>query len=121
MNKNEKKRKERKVFRVRRKITGTPECPRLSVFRSLNHIHAQLIDDSNGITLAAASTKSKEILEDIKTSKGKTSKSKLVGSYLAKKALEKNISQVVFDRGGYKYHGRVKALADGAREAGLKF
>jgi large subunit ribosomal protein L18 len=87
----------------------------------LNNVYAQLIDDSDGNTLVSASSLSKELLEEIKSSKGKVSKSKMVGKLVAKKALEKNISQVVFDRNGYRYHGRIKAIADGAREGGLKF
>jgi len=105
----------RRHRRVRAKVIGSTEKPRLCVFRSNNHIYGQLIDDSKGSTIVSAS--------DIEIGKKdvKTSISKEVGLLLAKKAMEKNISQVVFDRGGYQYHGRVKALADGAREAGLKF
>lgn len=111
----------RKKARVRRKINGTAERPRLSVFRSLNHMYAQIIDDNNNSTLVAASTKAKELAGELKNSKAKVSKSKLVGKLLAKRAAEKGITVVVFDRSGYAYHGRVKALADGAREGGLKF
>lgn len=111
----------RSKTRIRNKISGTPEMPRLTVYRSLNHVYAQIIDDTTGNTLVAASTKSKELLDEVKNSKGKISKSKLVGSLVAKKALEKKISSVVFDRNGYRYHGRIQAIADGAREAGLKF
>ncbi len=121
MLKKEKLRKLRKVNRVRRNIFGTPERPRLSVFRSLNHIYAQVIDDTQGKTLAAASTKSADIADEIKKAKGNIAKSKLVGSLVAKIAVEANVKQVVFDRGGYKYHGRVKAVADSAREGGLEF
>jgi large subunit ribosomal protein L18 len=119
MLKKEKIRKQRKVFRVRKSIVGTSGRPRLTVFRSLNHIYAQVIDDSQKTTLAAASTKSSEIVDDLKKAKTKTDKAKLVGALVAKKALEKDIKSVVFDRGGYRYHGRVKALADGARKEGL--
>lgn len=111
----------RSKSRIRKKITGTTEKPRLTVFRSLNHVYAQVIDDVQGVTLASASTLSKELEEALKSSKGKISKGKLVGSLVAKKALEKNISTVTFDRNGYRYHGRIQAIADGAREGGLKF
>jgi len=107
--------------KIRKKISGTPEKPRLSVYRSLNNIYAQIIDDTTGKTLVAVSSLAKDAKTDAKSIKGKTNKSKLIGSILAKKALEKNIKQVVFDRGGFRYHGRVKALADGAREGGLVF
>jgi large subunit ribosomal protein L18 len=111
----------RSKTRIRKKISGTPEVPRLTIYRSLNQIYAQIIDDSTGNTLVAASSLSKELADEIKNSKGKISKGKLVGSLVAKKALEKKISNVVFDRNGYRYHGRVQAIAEGAREAGLKF
>ena len=107
--------------KIRKKISGTPEKPRLSVYRSLNNIYAQIIDDTTGKTLVAVSSLAKDAKTDAKSIKGKTNKSKLIGNILAKKALEKNIKQVVFDRGGFRYHGRVKALADGAREGGLVF
>jgi len=107
--------RERRHKRVRRKIVGTKKRPRLSVYRSLKHIYAQLVDDEAGRTLVAAST------IGITNSGTKTEKSKRSGRVLAKKAKAKRIKGVVFDRGGYKYHGRVKALADGAREGGLKF
>lgn len=110
----------RRHKRVRKKVSGTPERPRLCVFRSLRHIYAQIIDDEHGVTLAAASTLSPEIRDKIKTG-GNIEAAKLVGQLIAKKALEKGIKRVVFDRGGYKYHGRVKALAEAAREAGLEF
>ena len=121
MLKREKQRRIRKIVRVRKNIFGTSEKPRLSVFRSLNHIYAQLIDDSNSKTLTAASTKSKEIADELKKAKGKSEKSKIVGKLIAKKAIDLGIETVVFDRGYYNYHGRVQALADGAREGGLKF
>jgi len=107
--------------KVRKKVQGTPERPRLSVYRSLNHIYAQIIDDTTGRTLVAASTLSKEVRNQLDGVKGKIAKGKMVGLVAAKKALEKNIKEVVFDRGGCLYHGRVKAVADGAREGGLKF
>lgn len=101
--------------RVRAKIGGTPERPRLCVFRSNVYIYAQLIDDVNGKTIVSASDL------DVKSKAKKTERAKEVGQLLAKKAKEKNISEVVFDRAGYKYHGRVAALAEGARDGGLKF
>ncbi len=106
--------------RVRKHISGTPECPRLCVYRSLNHIYAQIIDDTTSTTLVAASTMEAAIA---KATNGKTKKeaATIVGKKLADKALAKGITAVVFDRGGYLYTGRVACLADGAREAGLKF
>ena len=105
-------------YRIRRKISGAATKPRLSVFRSNTDIYAQLITDETGTTIVSASSKDK----DIKAQKGtKSETSKLVGSAIARKAVELGVSAVVFDRGGYIYHGRVKALADGAREAGLQF
>jgi len=103
--------------RVRRKIRGTSECPRLSVFRSAKHIYAQIIEDTTGTTLAAASSVSKGV--DL-TYGGNVEAAKAVGTAIAQKALEKNITKVVFDRNGFLYQGRVQALADAAREAGLK-
>ncbi len=103
--------------RVRAKISGTPECPRLNVFRSAKHIYAQLIDDVNGVTLASASTMDKEF----EGAGGNTEAARKVGQMIAKRALDKEIKDVVFDRGGYLYHGRVKELAEGAREGGLNF
>ena len=102
--------------RIRYKISGTPECPRLSVFRSNAEIYCQVIDDVAGVTLASASSKAMKL-----TNGGNIEGSKLVGADIAKKCLEAGIENVVFDRGGYIYHGRVQELADGAREAGLKF
>lgn len=112
-------RKERHV-RVRNKVYGTETAPRLAVYRSLNGIYAQIIDDTKGCTLAQASTLDKNLADALK---GKTRKEQatIVGAEIAKKALAKNIKNVVFDRGGYLYAGRVQALADGAREAGLEF
>jgi large subunit ribosomal protein L18 len=103
--------------RVRGKISGTPERPRLNVFRSTKHIYAQIIDDVNGVTLAAASSLSKDFDGD----GGNVEGAKKVGELIAKNATAKGITEVVFDRGGYLYHGRVKELAEGAREGGLKF
>lgn len=105
-------------YRIRKKISGSASKPRLSVFRSNSDIYAQLIDDNNGATLASASSRTK----DIKAQKApKTEKSKLVGAAIAQKAGELGIKSVVFDRNGYIYHGRVKAVAEGAREGGLEF
>lgn len=105
--------------RVRKKVKGTLECPRLSVFRSSNHIYAQIVEDVNGRTLVAASTLTRDVAEGLK-GKGNVEAAKAVGSAIAKKALEQNIIKVVFDRNGFLYQGRVQALADAAREAGLK-
>ena len=105
-------------YRIRRKIAGTAQKPRLSVFRSNTEIYVQLIDDDNSVTLAAASSKEKDIVAQ---KVPKTEKSKLVGAAIARKAVELGLKDVVFDRGGYLYHGRVKAVADGAREGGLIF
>ncbi|MEW6060729.1 MAG: 50S ribosomal protein L18 [Bacteroidota bacterium] len=106
---------------IRKKIFGTPERPRLTVYRSLNQIYGQIIDDTVGKTLVAVSSNSKDVKNELASAKSKVERSMIVGKLLAKKALEKNINAVVFDRNGYLYHGRVKALADGAREGGLKF
>lgn len=114
-------RREKIRKRVRAKIIGTPERPRLSVYRSLKHIYAQIIDDTKGHTLVAMSSLSKEIRDEVRNAKTKTEVSRIVGLALAKKALEKGITKVVFDRNGYKYHGRIKALAEAAREGGLVF
>ena len=103
--------------RVRSKISGTPECPRLNVFRSEKNIYAQIIDDVNGVTLVSASSLEK----DFKVEGTKTDAAKQVGLNVAERAKAKGIENVVFDRGGYIYHGRVKALAEGAREGGLQF
>jgi len=111
--------RQKRHARVRAKIVGTSSRPRLCVFRSLNHIYAQIIDDSQGHTLVAASTLNSEI-KDKADGKAKTAKSGLAGTLIAERALNEGISQVVFDRGGYKYHGRVKALAEAARKKGLK-
>ena len=103
-------------FRIRQKLEGTAARPRLNVYRSLNHIYAQVIDDAKGVTLISAST----IADKIKTG-GNVAAAKEVGKLVAERAVEKGIKKVVFDRGGYLYHGRIKALADAAREAGLEF
>jgi len=109
----------RKV-RVRTKVRGTAERPRLSVFRSAKHITAQIIDDVNNTTLVYASTNVKDVSDGLKYT-GNVDAAKAVGAVIAKRALDKNIKQVVFDRNGFLYHGRIKALADAAREAGLTF
>jgi large subunit ribosomal protein L18 len=119
--KNTVERLAKKQARIRKKIKGTSGRPRLVVFRSAKHAYAQIIDDSTGKTLLSVSTLSKDLREDVKQAKTPIARYKLVGVAAAKKALEKNIKEVVFDRSGYLYHGRVKALADGAREGGLKF
>ncbi len=106
--------------RVRLNVSGTPEKPRLCVFRSLNHIYAQVIDDTKGSTLATASSLDSEIKEQAKK-KTKVAEAELVGALVGKRAKDNGIKEVVFDRGGYQYHGRIKALAEAARKAGLKF
>ncbi len=110
----------RRHFRLRKKISGTPERPRLAVFRSEKHIYVQLIDDTRGNTLCASSTISSDLKDSLEKTWNKDA-AKKIGEDIAKKAKEAGIERVVFDRGGFKYHGRIKALADGAREAGLKF
>lgn len=110
----------RRHMRVRKRVVGTAERPRLNVFRSHKHIYAQVIDDSIGHTLAAASTIDLE-LRDKTQGKSKTEQAALVGRLVAERALDAGVKQIVFDRSGYKYHGRVQALADAAREAGLNF
>ena len=114
---NRKAERERRHLRVRRKISGTAECPRLCVYRSNNNLYVQVIDDVQGNTLVAASTLDKEI----KTKHANKEAAKEVGALIAKRAIEKNIKSVVFDRGGYIYHGVVKELAEAAREGGLEF
>jgi len=105
-------------YRIRKKVSGTAAMPRLSVFRSNSDIYAQLIDDNSGTTIAAASSRQKDIAAQ---KAPKSTKSKMVGEAIAKKAVELGVSKVVFDRSGYVYHGRVKAVAEGAREGGLVF
>ena len=112
--------RQRRHTRVRKKITGTAQTPRLNVYRSLNHIYVQIIDDTKGVTLCSASTMEKAVKSEIKDMT-KTDAAKAVGKAAAKKALDLGIKEVVFDRGGYIYQGKVKALADAAREAGLDF
>ena len=117
--------RQRRHVRVRKSITGTAETPRMNVYRSLNHIYVQVIDDragnaKGGVTIAAASTMDKAVKEQI-VGLSKTDAAKVVGTVAAQRAMEKGVTAVVFDRGGYLYTGRVKAVADGAREAGLKF
>ena len=114
---NRKLERERRHERVRTKISGTPDCPRLCVFRSNTNLYAQIIDDVNAVTLVSASTLDKEV----KTKKSNKVAAKEVGALIAKRAIEKNIKSVVYDRGGYIYHGVVKELAESAREAGLEF
>ena len=109
--------RQKRHVRVRGKISGTPERPRLNVYRSLNHIYAQIIDDVNGVTLVSASSVEK-VFEGLGSN---CEAAKKVGEAVAKRALDKGISEVVFDRGGYVYHGRVQALAEGARAGGLQF
>ncbi len=110
----------RRHFRVRRRVSGTPERPRLAVFRSLTHIYAQVIDDTQGRTLASASDRDAELAGEA-NGKPKAARAELVGASIARKAAAAGVKQVVFDRGGFLYHGRIKALADAAREAGLEF
>jgi len=120
LNKTSKNVTRRRVHdRIRKKVMGTPECPRLNVYRSLNHIYVQVIDDLKGETIAAAS--SAEGKKGDRPTGGNVAAAKTVGKKIAELAKAKGIDKVVFDRGGYIYHGRVKALADAAREAGLKF
>lgn len=107
-------------LRVRKKINGTTERPRLNIFRSAKHMYAQIIDDINGVTIASASTQDKELKSDL-TNGGNVEAARKVGELVAKRAKAKGIDKVVFDRGGYLYHGRIQALADAAREAGLQF
>jgi len=108
-------------MRIRKKVMGTAERPRLTVFRSLNHIYAQLVDDLTGRTLLTVSSKDKDVAPKLQSAKGKIEDGKLVGKQIAAKAKEKGIDRVCFDRSGYLYHGRVKAVAEGAREGGLNF
>jgi large subunit ribosomal protein L18 len=109
--------------RIRKKVLGTAERPRLNVYRSVNHIYAQVIDDTQGVTLVAATSveKGKGVKGEKRPTGGNVGSAKDVGKLIAERAKEKGIEKVVFDRGGYLYHGRIKALADAAREAGLKF
>src|ERR687884_2051559 len=111
--------RQRRHRRIRVSLSGTGQRPRLNVFRSLQHIYAQVIDDESGTTLVAASTNEPDVRTSLSGSK--TERARAVGKTVAERAKEKGITAVVFDRGGYQYHGRIKALADGAREAGLEF
>ena len=108
-------------YRIRKRIIGTPEVPRLAIFRSLSNVYAQLIDDINGKTICSVSSVAKDVKTEIAPKTSKTDKSKIIGKKIAEKAVGLNIKKVVFDRNGYLYHGRVKAIADAAREAGLEF
>ena len=114
---NRKLERERRHLRVRRKVSGTAECPRLCIYRSNSNIYAQVIDDVAAVTLVSASTLDKEV----KTKHANKEAAKEVGALIAKRAIEKNIKSVVYDRGGYVYHGVIKELAEAAREAGLEF
>ena len=117
---NREKARDRRHRHIRKRAVGTPVRPRLNVFRSLNHIYAQVIDDSAGLTLACASTVDHEVRDQVVGLK-KTEQASVVGRIVAERAVAKGVEKVVFDRGGYKYHGRVKALAEAARKAGLEF
>jgi large subunit ribosomal protein L18 len=112
---------ERRQLRLRKKIQGSPTRPRLSVYRSARNVYAQVIDDLDGVTLVSCSSIDKDMVEVVKAAKKKSDLSTLVGEQVAKKAIAKGIKQVVFDRNRYEYHGRVKAVAEGARKAGLEF
>lgn len=114
------KKRQKRHLRIRKTVNGTPERPRLNVYRSLNHIYAQIIDDKAGRTLVSASTLDKDLKEKLEKT-GNKEAAMLVGKSVAEKALAKGIEEVIFDRGGYIYHGRIKELAEGAREGGLKF
>ena len=120
MSKTKEEIRKRLHLRIRKKLAGTPQRPRLAVFRSQAHIYAQVIDDEVGKTLCAASTVDKDLRKDTKSG-ANVAAAKAVGQLIATRAKEKGIEAVVFDRGGFQYHGRIKALADAAREAGLKF
>lgn len=119
MAKTKREQRGRRKLRIRKKVDGTPERPRLTVFRSAKHIYAQVIDDSTGQTLIAASTLSKDLKGSLEGNK--SAKAQAVGALVAEKCKSKNVTKVVFDRNGYLYHGRIKALADAARKAGLDF
>ncbi len=118
--KNRKEHSQKRHRRIRVKLSGTTEAPRLAVYRSTKHIYAQLIDDVKGVTICSASSIDKDLKSDLAHG-GNVESAKAVGEAIAKKAIKKGISDVVFDRGGFLYHGRVAALADAAREAGLNF
>ena len=112
--------RKRRQYRIRKKFSGTPERPRMNVYRSLQHIFVQVIDDKAGITLCAASSLDKEVKDEC-AGKSKSEQAVIIGKLVAERAKAKGIESVVFDRGGFRYHGRIKALADSARETGLKF
>lgn len=120
MGKSKEQARQARHFRVRKKVSGTPDRPRLNVYKSVKHIYAQVIDDHSGSTIVSASTIDKELKKDVKTG-GNMEAAKKVGVLVAKRAVDKGVKSVVFDRGGYLYHGRIKALADAAREGGLEF
>ena len=120
MRKNKRTARLRRKRRVRLNVRGTPDKPRLTVYRSLKHIYAQVVDDHSGKTLAVVSTLSKELRDDVAKLKKREAAAK-VGQAIAERCKKQNVTQVVFDRNGYNYHGRVSALADGARKSGLKF
>jgi large subunit ribosomal protein L18 len=111
----------RRHYRIRKRISGTMDRPRLAVYRSLNHITAQVIDDVTGRTLASASTTLKDMQSRLKAAKGKVEKSRIIGELIAERAKAAGVTRVAFDRGGYLYHGRVQALAEAARKGGLEF
>lgn len=113
--------RERRHLRIRKKVAGSAERPRACVFRSLHHIYVQLVDDLAGRTLLTVSSRDKDLAEKVKGAKSKVAVGKIVGQRLAERAKEKGISRICFDRSGYLFHGRVKAVADGAREGGLHF
>lgn len=112
-------RRSRRRTGIRKRVAGTPGCPRLAIYRSLNHIYAQVIDDMAGATIASASTRDKAVA--VSGGAGNTAAAGAVGTAIAQRAKEAGVSRVIFDRGGFKYHGRVKALAEAARKAGLEF
>lgn len=120
MSRTQAQQRERRHKRIRVKVVGTPDRPRLNVYRSLEHIYAQVIDDTKGHTVASASTLDKEVRAAIE-GKSKVDEAKIVGQIVASRAKSAGVAKVVFDRGGNRYHGRIKALADGAREGGLDF
>ncbi len=121
MNKNKQKavRRSRRRIGIRKRVAGTPQRPRLTIYRSLNHIYAQVVDDLAGTTLASASTRDKAV--SVSGGTGNASAAEVVGAAIAERAKKAGVTSVVFDRGGFKYHGRVKALADAARKGGLEF
>jgi large subunit ribosomal protein L18 len=121
ISKNRTANRKRSKAHIRMNVSGTTERPRLTVFRSLRHVYVQVVDDSTGKTLLGVSDVSKDLADQLKEVKGQVAVGKKVGQLVARKAAEKNIAQVVFDRNGFRYHGVVKAVAEGAREGGLKF